>query len=275
MRELTDLAASKPRYERDTDIVSASRIVVVVLPDTHREIWKMLHQLALADRVTIYVDYSNLETKPTGPKVTTGPHASPAGLSTAAETIAWARQQGKADRRAGATCPDYRAFCAKYGLPGSALAQQMWSAYMQPIPRRQPPTQAHHTIGESVPPQRIRGAAPVPPPAITRQKTTRSAVCCSKPAVPAQPGIPREWRDIAVRTLGAKAEVQETDAVVLVILTSGGKVLAKYPEPRSRTVADSEAAAFNKEIATGKLNPPEVQVDNWRLRTSIDVHQFH
>lgn len=276
-RELGYLAASKPRYERDADIVSASRIVVVVLPHPHREIWKLLHQAALAGRVVIYVDYSSLETKPTGPKVAAGPHATLtalpgsraalAGLSTAADTIAWAKLQGKQDRRAGATCPDYRAFCARHGLPGSSLAQRMWSAYMRPLPGQQPRAQSHLAVREPVPPRRIQGAALAPPLAVGRKETTRSAASRLRSAVPAQSGIPREWRDTALRTLGAMAEVHETGGTVLLTLSSGGKVLAKSLEPRGRKVAVPEAAAFNKEVARAKLNPPEAQVDNWRLRT--------
>jgi hypothetical protein len=263
MRELSDVAASKPRSQRDTDIVAASHIVVVVLPYPRPKTWTP-HRPARGDRRFIYVQ-GRQETKPAAAKVIPQQPGASAGLSTEAGKIAWAKRRGIADRSAGVACADYRAFCAKHAVPGSPLAQRMWSAYTVPIWAQQTRKQPTNAVRESPSAQRIRPSVPATSPTAAGTKLTAPAAAQQpKPTAATHRGIPQEWYDIAVKTIGAKAEAQENGAAVMVVLTAGGKLLDDFREPRGRKTADHETATFNKEVAVRKLNPPEAQADNWR-----------
>ena len=149
----------------------------------------------------------------------------PAWPAPAAQSIAWARRRGGVDREAGRLCRQYKAFLTRYGLTDSVLAKLMWKEY----------------------------------------ESARAAVTGPRePAVPAHAGIPREWYEDAVKSLGAKAEIQEDGASVVVVLKVGGQVVGQYPEPRGRRAASRDVARFNKHVAERKVNPPDALVDAWR-----------
>jgi hypothetical protein len=266
LRELDEIASGKPRGERDTDIVNASDIMVVVLPYSQPSVWKLLREAALAGRKVIYIR-AEPQPNPVTEKRVPAQLSFPADPAPPAEKITWAERQGKADRAEGITCPDYRAFCAKFGIPGSALAQQMWSAYTRPMPRgkQQADNRPPSSVQQVIQPQRPGAAGSASSPGAPARPNKPSAAPSNvKPTRLDQHGIPVEWYEMAVRTLGASADVQDDGSSVRLVLKSGGKVIAEVPAPRGREAAASSATAFNRETAKRKLNPPEALADAWR-----------
>ena len=257
-RELDGIASGKPRRQRDADIVNASDIVVAVLTYAQPAVWKLLQAATLAGRKVIYIRVAQPLSNPETSKKIPVQRSSPAGLSTAAEKIAWARWQGTADRSQGRTCPDYRVFCAKFGIPGSALAQQMWSAYTRPIQKGNP-----RADQAAVPRQRLAAAVSASSLQAPARPVKRSAAeSTAKQTGLDRRGIPVDWYEIAVSNLGTHADVIDDGSAVRLVLKSGGKVLAEVPMPRGAGSAASFATAFNREVAKRKMNPP--LTDAWR-----------
>jgi hypothetical protein len=264
-RELDEIAGGKPGRERDADIVNASDIVVVVLPYTQPSVWELLQAATRTGREVIYIPSAEPQPSPETGKKTPEQLNFPANPATPAEKIQWADLQGKADRAKGATCPDYRVFCAKFGIPGSALAQQMWSAYTRPTPTRnqRTPGQLRPSERAAAPPQRPNAVGTATSHETTARPIKRPvAESTVKATSTDRHGIPAEWYEIAVRTLGATAEVSDDGGPAQFVLKGGGKVLAKYPVPRGTKAAASSATAFNREIAKRKMNPPLTEA--WR-----------
>lgn len=123
-----------------------------------------------------------------------------------------------------------------------------------------------------IPEMQDRGERPVPgmPAALAASAdapsgTAKVRTSAGPKSIAANRGVPvvrkvsatlDEWYEDAIRTLGARAEVQDDVSPVLVLFKIAGKVFGQFPEPRGREVALKYVNAFNKRVAAGRLNPP-------------------
>jgi hypothetical protein len=100
----------------------------------------------------------------------------------------------------------------------------------------------------------------------------RTAAGNHDPRQPAEPGRDRravpeilaEWHKIAVRTLGARAEVRDSAGPVVVVLIVGGKAVDQFPVPRGRDKALKYVREFDEKVKRHRVHAPELLTDEWR-----------
>jgi hypothetical protein len=114
--------------------------------------------------------------------------------------------------------------------------------------------------GAAGPPARENGAPAPTSDHGSRRSTTPAAVEGKR--VVSQ--ILDEWEQIAVRTLGARAEVHDDGTPVVVILMVGGKAVDQFAVPEGRDKALKYVRAFDEKAKRHRVHAPELLVDEWR-----------
>lgn len=76
--------------------------------------------------------------------------------------------------------------------------------------------------------------------------------------------ILNEWEQIAVRTLGTRAEVHDSATSVVVVLMVDGKEIDEFPVPEGRDKALKYVRTFDAKAKRHRVHAPELLVDEWR-----------
>jgi hypothetical protein len=140
---------SKPRAERNADIVNASRILVVIPPypeadprSSQSEIWMAIRMARAVGREIMYVPRPRRRQEPGSRKAT---QKQGSVIAHGVKDVTWAARQGRIDRKAGTDCRKYKRFIGTYNLSESGLTLQMWTAYKQATQQTPVPANAPHT----------------------------------------------------------------------------------------------------------------------------------
>jgi hypothetical protein len=254
VNDLDAVHGSKPRAERDAEIVNACRILIAMPPYSGSDprssgtgAQMMVQMARAAGREIFYVPQPGPARIPRDRKappkrvtvtVATARKASPKKVTATSamvtKDVAWAERQGKKDRPTKKWCGKYTRFLSVYSLPESELTSQMWTAYTKA--RKRTPTKVQQKIP-------VKGKRLAPP--VSR--------------------FPSERRLVELRNLGAVAEVQTVGRRSRVVtFRVSGRIAEQFVQPGGLRTAAAYVTEFNKSVHVRRVNPPEAIRDAWR-----------